>query len=245
MQKVVRKALKLLKLIREDRYRAALRHGVAAAIEHEQILRALSREGMDWVVDVGANVGQFALAARHHCPDAQIISFEPLTAPARRFEQLFQGDDQVRLVRAAIGAERSEVEMHISKAIDSSSLLPIGRAQVDIFPGTEESHRERVQVAPLEEYLEPDALSGRALLKIDVQGYELPVLQGCEPLLTRFSAVYVESSFVELYEGQALAHDIIDWLHQHGFQLGRIGALTFDKEGLSVQGDFLFLRREP
>ena len=81
--------------------------------------------------------------------------------------------------------------MHVSRAVDSSSLLPIGATQTEIFPGTEESHLERVHVAPLNALLDPEALSTRSLLKIDVQGYELEVLRGCETLLDGFSAVYV------------------------------------------------------
>ena len=91
--------------------------------------------------------------------------------------------------------------------------------------------------------MDRDALAEGSLLKIDVQGYELEVLRGCENLLDRFAAVYVECSFVELYEGQALAHEVIDWLHAREFYLDRIGLVTFDTRGVSVQADLLFLRR--
>jgi hypothetical protein len=56
---------KLLGILREPFYRSALRHGVAASIEHEAIpLRTDFRT----VIDVGANRGQFALFAAHHFP---------------------------------------------------------------------------------------------------------------------------------------------------------------------------------
>jgi len=220
----------------------ALRFGIAAGVEHEQVLRNLDK--ILTVVDIGANRGQFALAVRHYLPDASVISFEPLPEPAEKFRRVFSGDNQVRLYQAAIGPKAIERKMHVSAADDSSSLLPIGRAQKELFPGTEESHLERVKIAPLSADISDDKIIGPALLKIDVQGYELEVLRGCESLLDQFSSVYVECSFVELYEGQALAHEVIDWLHERNFQLARIGQLTFDKTGMSVQGDFLFLRHE-
>jgi hypothetical protein len=80
-----------------------------------------------------------------------------------------------------------------------------------------------------------------ALLKIDVQGFELDVLQGCEDILNRFSHLYIECSFIELYEGQALAHQIIAWLEQRSFILVGVHNLYYQKNGMAVQGDFLFM----
>ena len=243
MPRHFRKLLKAIRLSLVPLYRGAVVKGVGAAIEHEAILDFLKMQGVSDVVDVGANCGQFSLLCRHWLPESTIYAFEPLRQPAERFGKLFAEDSHTHLFLAAIGAESAEVEMHVSKAMDSSSLLPIGPTQSAVFPGTEESHLERVRVAPLGAFVEPEALSERSLLKIDVQGYELEVLRGCERLLDRFSAVYVECSFVELYEGQSLAHEVIDWLHGRGFYLAQIGLVTFDPAGLSVQGDFLFLRR--
>ena len=92
-------------------------------------------------------------------------------------------------------------------------------------------------IAPLDAFLKREELSDIALLKIDVQGYELEVLKGCESLLDLFDAVYVECSFVELYEGQALAYEVIDWMHERSFCLAGMGSMSYGKQGISVQGD--------
>jgi len=60
---------------------------------------------------------------------------------------------------------------------------------------------------------------GRALLKLDVQGFELAALQGCTDVLDRFEFVYVEVSFIELYVGQALASDVVAFLLGRNFKL--------------------------
>jgi hypothetical protein len=75
---------------------------------------------------------------------------------------------------------------------------------------------------------------------MDVQGYEGHVLRGCEDLLDLFSYVYVECSFVELYSGQTLAHEVIAWLHERGFALRGIYNLYYDSDGCAVQADFFF-----
>ena len=44
-------------------------------------------------------------------------------------------------------------------------------------------------------------------------------LEGCEDVLPEFAQVYVECSFVELYEGQALADEVVAWLSERQFSL--------------------------
>ena len=240
MNALLRKLIKGARLARVPAYRGPLRLGVGAAIEHEPVLRFLAADGVRLVLDVGANVGQFALAARHCIPEARIDSFEPLAGPAATFRRVFAGDGRVTLHACALGPEASTAEMHVSAADDSSSLLPIGQRQEAIFPGTGEVGRERVRVATLDSEIAPPDPSDRALLKIDVQGFELPALRGCESLLPLIRWVYVEASFMELYEGQGLAHEVIDHLHGRGFELRGIYLPTYDSHGLAVQGDLLF-----
>ena len=154
-------------------------------------------------------------------PQARVISFEPLPAAAAKFRAMFAGDDRVTLHEAAIGPVPGNATIHISRRDDSSSLLPITSTQVALFPGTEEAATAIVRVAPLREFVSSEDIQPPALLKLDVQGYELEALRGCEDLLDRFAYVYAECSFVELYAGQALADEVIAWLRERGFRLRR------------------------
>ena len=128
----------------------------------------------------------------------------------------------------------------MSAADDSSSLLPISQAQERLFPGTGEIRTEIIRVGRLADFVSPEEIVGPALLKLDVQGFELEALRGCEDLLKCFAHVYAECSFVELYTGQALADDVMAYLGDRGFRLSGIYNLSYDKNGKTVQGDFLF-----
>ncbi|MBC2710765.1 MAG: FkbM family methyltransferase [Desulfosarcina sp.] len=186
-------------------------HRVLAGAEHRHILKT----GLATVVDVGANRGQFALAARRWASKAYIISFEPLAEAASSFRKVFQGDLKVTFHQAAPLQER-------------------------LFPGTGEIQTEMVKIGPLSDYVMPEEIVSPALLKLDVQGYELEALRGCEDLLNRFSHVYAECSFVELYSGQALVDDIVAWLRERGWCLSGIHNMIYDRQGRSIQADFLF-----
>jgi FkbM family methyltransferase len=231
------KAAKLGSALHSKRGRRALMHGVVPAMEHSRILKS-----KPWrtIVDIGANKGQFALAATTIRPSAVVHSFEPLSAPSREFARIFAGVSCVHLHRYAIGASNYSATMNVSARDDSSSLLPISEVQTHIFPGTGAVGTEPVQVRTLSEVLRSEDLTPPALLKLDVQGYEYNALLGCEQLLTRFSAIYVECSLIELYKGQRMLSDIDTWLHQRGYCVSDIGDLTRDASGTVVQGDFLF-----
>jgi hypothetical protein len=121
-------------------------------------------------------------------------------------------------------------------------MLPIAQNHVDIYPNTQEVGTCEVTIKPLTEILESDDFLDNALLKIDVQGYELEVLKGCEALLELFDYLYIECSFIELYKGQPFAHDVITYLAPRRFNLRSIYNIDYSKNGLAVQADFYFQR---
>ncbi len=231
---------KLLRVLWIPEYRAPfLRTRVAASTEHDGVLGGL---GLDTVIDIGANRGQFALCIRKLFPQAQIFSFEPLQKPAATYRKVFAHDSHTRLFNTAIGMASGQAAMHVSRWDVSSSLLPIAQAQHDNFPLTEEARQEVVSVAKLAECVAAEAIGPRALLKLDVQGFELTALQGCEELLDRFNFVYVEASFIELYVGQALATDVVAYLLSKQFRLICVANLSRGRSPRPIQADFLFSR---
>lgn len=175
-------------------------------------------------------------------PQARIVSFEPLAGPAALYRAVFAGGDRARLVEAAIAPEPGEATIHMSARDDSSSLLPITVRQNALFPGTAETGTAIIQVTRLSDALPAGEIAAPALLKLDVQGFEVPALAGCEGVLDRFAWVYVECSFMELYAGQSLADEVIAWLRERGLQLAGVYNMSYDSEGRAVQADFLFGR---
>lgn len=222
--------------------RAFLRGGVAPAIEHRSVLRQLP---FDFVVDAGANRGQFSLMCRRLNPSAPIVAFEPLAGPAGTYRAVFAGDRHTILYDSALGPDRGEAEIHVSRQDDASSLLPISRMQTDNFPGTGAVGIQKVTIAPLADFVRPSEMGLRNLLKIDVQGFELEVLKSAGPLLGRFEWIYAECSYAPLYEGQALAQEIVAYLQEKGFRHARRFNLSHARiDGRLLQADLLFERTD-
>ena len=237
---LARRAQKLVRLIADRRFRAGLRHGVAATIEHAG---ALAGRSFASVVDIGANRGQFTLFVAGLYPQARIFAFEPLPGPYAVLARIAAGHDRTHTFQAAIGPRAATARIHLMHPDDCSSLLaPTGR-QTAMFPQTRLAGTLPVEMAPLHAFVGPGDLCAPALLKLDVQGFELAALEGCASLLDRFAAVYLECSFVPLYADQPLADEVLAHLREQGFRLAGVYNLAHDRDGRAVQADFLCERR--
>jgi FkbM family methyltransferase len=229
---------KLFAAITSRRNRRALLRGVAPSIEHSRSFGSMEYRT---VVDIGANKGQFALFARQRFPTARIISFEPLKAAADIYTAIFEDDRLTRLHNVGIGPRDCLVELFVARENDASSLLRPSVTAQAVF-GIVVAGTERVRIVPLQSKVSPADIESPALLKLDVQGFELEALKGCADLLPMFDNIYLEMSFIELYESQPLSGAIIDWLNHNGFELCGVFNKVVDAVRGPVQADGLFAR---
>jgi FkbM family methyltransferase len=237
---LVRRGGKLARLLLDGRFRAGLRHGVAATIEHEA---ALAGRDFASVVDIGANRGQFTLLSAGLYPEARIFAFEPLPGPYAVLARIAARHPRVRTHQAAIGPSAGPAQMYVMRPDDCSSLLDPTEHQTAIFRGSVRNGMAPVAVEPLDVFVAARELAAPSLLKLDVQGFELEALKGCASLLDRFAAVYVECSFERLYADQALADEILAHLAERDFGLKGVYNALYDGGGRAVQADFLCARR--
>ena len=91
--------------------------------------------------------------------------------------------------------------------------------------------------------LSNEDLNYPVFVKIDVQGFELEVIKGLSDFVKYIDFIYVECSFIELYEKQALADEVITFLYNYSFKLNGVYNTFYDKKGIAVQADLLFSKR--
>lgn len=234
-----RRARKLDAVIREPAYRRALLRGTAAAVEHEAVPFARDFRA---VIDVGAHRGQFALVATRRFPRAALFCVEPLPGPRRVLRRVLRGHHRLEVIGAAATACSGDAEMLVARADDSSSLMSATTAQLRAFPATEQIARVTVCTGRLDEWIRPEQIRRPALMKVDVQGAELQVLEGAAGLLQSVHSVLVECSFLELYRGQALADEVVRFLHGRGYSIVAVCSPQQDRSGRLIQADLLFER---
>jgi FkbM family methyltransferase len=212
-----------------------------ARLQRQRLLKSLSVEVL---LDVGANVGQYATEIRNGGYEGQIVSFEPLAEAFRELQAAARNDPRWAARHVGLGATPGEADINISGHSDSSSILPMTRRYLDMSPDLRYLGTEKVRIETLDsasaEFLEPSA---RVAVKIDVQGYEMEVLRGGAELLRR--AVFVESelNLVELYHGQAKFDQLLDTFYDAGLRLASFEPGNLETQvGALVWGNGIFVR---
>ncbi|MDF2898329.1 MAG: methyltransferase FkbM family [Rhodococcus erythropolis] len=214
---------------------ALIRHRVAAASEH---LDAIRHCAGNTLIDAGANKGQFSLAFRRLRPDARIIAFEPLPEAADTFTTVFTDDNLTELLPYALAGSDGSARFHVADRSDSSSLLKPGERQALAF-GVHQASIIDVPLKRLDHCLDLSSLEHPIVLKVDVQGGELGVFEGCGPL-EDIDFIYVELSFVELYDGQPLFEEVHDYLVGRGFAIAGVFNQVSTPQFGPTQVDVLF-----
>lgn len=146
-------------------------------------------------VDVGANIGYYTrLASTLVGPTGHVHAFEPLPSALPLLAANTEGRAHVTVQPLAVGAQAGELDFYVRPMGDTSSLEP--------HPDAE---RIRVRVTTLDAELA--GLPRLDLLKIDVEGYELEVLQGARELIRTHQPVVYFEFLVAYNENRGLTLD--------------------------------------
>ena len=200
--------------------------------------------GIKTVFDIGANEGQFIDIILRLIPQVQVYSFEPLKELFLKLSKKFNGNKNVKLFNLAIGNKNSLVNFYSNEFSPSSSFLEISDLHIDAFPHTKNVNTIEVEMKTLDEMMSQCESKEKVLLKIDVQGYELLVLEGAERFICDVDIIIVESSYYELYKDQPLFEKIYQFLNIRGFKyFGNLEQIYDERDGKILQSDSIFIKR--
>ncbi len=184
----------------------------------------LRDQNIKTVLDIGANIGQFAKEAREALPEAQIYSFEPVKSCFETLEASFKEDREFKAFNYALGDQYEKTEINKSAYAPSSSLLKMSDTHKNLFPHTKDHSGEIIEVRRLDEIVKelnlPDGKAGlnkNIFIKVDVQGFEDKVINGGIETFKKAKVILLETSFTELYTGQPNFDDIYEKMKLLGF----------------------------
>jgi FkbM family methyltransferase len=206
-----------------------------------QHLQLLQGYGIQTVLDIGANSGQFACQARRLLPRATIHSFEPLPDVLEDLKKRMAGDALFFAHGVALGDKDSTAVIYRNEFTPSSSLRPLGEVHLRAFPEASRVEAVTVRCCTLDGWADGQSLEGPLLIKLDVQGYEDRVIQGGVRTIPTARVAVVEVSFVELYRGQKLFDSQYEALRGLGFRcIGMVENVYEPASGRILQADALF-----
>lgn len=181
-------------------YRHAFRYGL------HYLPRGFRLDGL--VIDAGANVGDFIATIRRLEPSGKVLAFEPSPSLRRPLADRFADDGGVTLNHRALAETAGRATLHAASLSAYSSLLT-PHEHIHVTGDAE------VRTVALDDVVQEPV----RLLKIDVQGYELPVLRGARGTLAQADAVLIEVNFAPEYEESTMFCDVDEFLREAGFVL--------------------------
>lgn len=197
--------------------------------------------GVQGIIDVGANIGQYAYMAHAIFPSLPVHSFEPVPQSCRALEDNFRKHAIPGAVHeVALGAEPGEAEFLLQDNLEQSSFL----AKLD---QPEVSTRAiRVKTATLDSYQGRIPRLDSYFLKIDTQGFEANVLRGASTFMNRCAVVQLEVAIRPAYAHQPPAHHLLSLMDEFGFDLVEVLDILrrpASEGGALAEADLLFRRK--
>lgn len=214
-----------------------------SSLQTHNLLRASNSEA---ILDVGANMGQFALEVLEIDPALKIVSFEPVSTPHQLATESSKNYINWEVFdRTAVGNVTGEISINVAgNSCLSSSIYEMLPAHTNAIPGSAIVRQEKAPIIKLEQFVRSRKdMPKRLLLKIDTQGFELEVLKGAESMLEYIVAIQLELSWTELYAGQPLALETMQWILQRGFvPFGFLNGFRDPHSKRLLQVDGFFIR---
>jgi FkbM family methyltransferase len=189
-------------------YRSTLPHGA-------DLVSDLRKVGL-WpqrplIFDIGAHVGQTALAFLKASPEAEIHCFEPASLNHQQLRQAVAGHGSIHTWQMAFADAPGQLQLHLKPHSTTHSLVN--------QRGATES--ELVQVETLDAFCARQGTGKIHYCKIDTEGADMAVLQGGAAMLQRHQIdfVQVETSTRKDVDVFAPFHQVNDYLTGMGYEL--------------------------
>jgi FkbM family methyltransferase len=214
---------------------------------HTQRALLLDHLGVDLVLDVGANVGQYAgiHLRRWTRYEGRIASFEPVGSCFAQCAAAAAEDPSWEAFPYGLSNVEDTVPITVPAGQeDLSSLHGFTAAGAKMIETTTASV-EHVNLRRLDDVIgEVSRSSDRLALKLDVQGHEAAVLRGAERTLKRVVLVECEMPLVPMYDGQPTFATLLGLLAGSGFgPVGMASNYVDPQTGCAMDADVLLIRR--
>ena len=203
------------------------------------VLDNARRLGLDpaTVIDVGVGYGTPELWEAF--PRARLLMIEPI--PDRfggAAQDVARRREGAELVAAAAGAEPGSTTITMHRAPEMSSVL-------GAWIGDRGGDAREVPVVRVDDAVSERSLPGPFVVKVDVEGAELAVLDGAAAVLEETELVLLEVRLFELVPGGAQLHHVVPYMKERGFVAYDLfgGALRLSDGALAVT-NIAFVRED-
>lgn len=168
------------------------------------------------ILDVGANVGDWAQAALLTFPRARVYSFEPSAYIRKSLSERFANESRVSVEPFALGERDGEAVLYAPAP--GTKIGSLTRRQL---PRKSFSFEETISLRTLDSWAGSSGIENVDAIKLDVEGHELDVLRSGPNVLAKVRAVQFEFGGCNV-DTRTFFRDFWNFFAERGFRLYRL-----------------------
>ena len=166
---------------------------------------------MHTVFDIGAFRGEWAAEALRLNPHIRLHSFEPSQRSFAELRRNLSGEG-VTCNNFGLGARDSRATLYGFEQLGEGDSLYLRKGLENIKGYTPQNTREEVEIRTLDDYCSERSIDKIDLIKIDVEGHELAVIQGAKGLFEREAVEMVQFEYGGCYiDSRTLLRDMYEF----------------------------------
>ena len=193
-----------------------------SSFHHNRIFRYLCKIDIEKVIDIGAHKGEFLENMLKIEKINSFYAFEPQKNIFDELNKKFSNNKKVTLFNYAMDKEIANKKLRINKLSTTSSLAEINEKSLYLkfknFLLLAKSNFEdeyEIQTNTVDKIFESISLQ-KALLKIDVEGFEINVIKGSKIKLKEIPFILLENQFGNHYKNNNF-NEIVNILSEQNF----------------------------
>lgn len=187
------------------------------------LLRNLLKPGMVFV-DVGANKGEFTVFAAKYTAGGMVFAFEPVDALCEELAANVKanGFQHVQIIRKGLGKTRKQSIVYKAKETKETEL---NMGLFTLYPRTGVDHPgSMIEILSLDDFVTEQQIKRIDVIKIDIEGGELDMLEGASETIGRWKPViFIEINSLTSHAAGYDPGHILRFLETRGYRCAYIG----------------------
>ena len=195
-----------------------------SSFHHKRIFRYLNELDIEKIIDIGAHKGEFLENMLKIEKVNTFYAFEPQKNVFNELNKKFSKNERITLFNFAMDKEIANKKLKINKLSMTSSLAEINEKSLYLkiknfltFSKSNFKEEYEIQTNTVDKIFENINLQ-KTLLKIDVEGFEMRVIEGSQMKLKEIPFILLENQFGNHYKNNNFK-DIIKLLSRQNFKI--------------------------
>lgn len=194
-----------------------------------------------YILDVGANLGEWTRMAKEVFPDSVIYMIEPLSEMESNLKKICEEFPGTKYFPNGAG---SKIENHVMTTwgddLAGANCLVVENEYLKSI-----NKQRIIPIITIDSLIEKGEIEIPELAKLDIQGYELEALKGATKLFGKTEVFILEASLFEFTSGNPILSEVIIFMAEKGYEIYDLpGFLRRPYDGALAQIDVCFAKRD-